>query len=292
MLGRKKLIAEPWDVGPDGYRLGGFPQPFAEWNDRFRDCVRRFWRGDEGDRCRSSPPGSSARPTSSRARGRPPQASINLVTSHDGFTLADLVAYERRHNEANGEANRDGHAREPRTQPRRRGTDRRSRDPAPRATGTAATCWPRCFLAQGTPMLLMGDELGRTQQGNNNAYCQDNPISWCDWGESTGRSLAFVRRLARLRRGHPVLRRRAFPARPPARCRWPRRRHLARRGRRHADTRPLAGAGPTPPGTAARRRRRPRSRRRTAGRLVMPPCSSCSTRPTPLPPAPCRCCRR
>ena len=208
VLAAKKLIAEPWDLGPDGYRLGAFPSPMAEWNDRFRDGVRRFWRGDEAvaPELATRLLGSADRFEASR---RPPQASLNYVTSHDGFTLADLGAYARRHNEANGEGNQDGHGDD---HGLNHGVEGPSADPAIRARRDRhrRNLLATLFLAQGTPMLLMGDELGRSQQGNNNAYCQDNPLSWCAWEEIDAAFLAFVRKLAALRRAHPVLRRRRF----------------------------------------------------------------------------------
>ena len=211
VLGRLKQIAEPWDLGPYGYRQGQFPPPFTMWNDRFRDAVRRFWRGDE-----AMLPELAGRLLGSadlyEADGRRPQASINLITSHDGSTLTDLVTYVGRHNEANGEGNRDGHhdnlgANWGVEGPTERLDVRALRDRHRR--NLLATL----LLAQGTPMLLMGDELGRTQQGNNNAYCQDNALSWCDWrqGEAEDAAfLAFVRRLIALRQAHPVLRQTRF----------------------------------------------------------------------------------
>ncbi|MDF1586190.1 glycogen debranching protein GlgX [Marinimicrococcus flavescens] len=216
VLGRLKLVAEPWDVGGHGYRAGQFPAPFAEWNDRFRDTVRRFWRGDEGVL-----PDLGARLLGSADRfehdGRRPWASVNYVTAHDGFTLADTVSYARRHNEANGEGNRDGHHGEISAG---NGAEGPSDDPAVRETRDRLrrAMLASLLLAQGTPMLLMGDELGRSQQGNNNAYCQDNPISWCHWDGIMGQGggageeamIAFIGRLAALRREHPVLRRRRF----------------------------------------------------------------------------------
>jgi glycogen operon protein len=208
LLGRLKLIAEPWDIGPGGYRLGSFPHPFAEWNDRFRDPVRRFWRGDEGmvpDLAR----GLLGSADLFEASGRAPQASINFITSHDGFTLADLGSFAQRRNEANGEGNRDGHAD---NHSLNHGVEGPSDDPAIRAARGRhrRNLLATLLLAQGTPMLLMGDELGHSQNGNNNAYCQDNPTSWIDWGRVDERLLAFVRQLTALRRSHPVLRRRHF----------------------------------------------------------------------------------
>jgi isoamylase len=206
VLGRLKLIAEPWDLGI--WRLGGFPAPMAEWNDRFRDTVRRFWRGDEG-----IAPDLAARLLGSadifERSGRAPWSSVNLVTSHDGFTLADLVAYGRRHNAANGEGNRDGHGDD---HSANWGVEGPTAEPAIRALRDRQrrNLLATLLLAQGTPMLLMGDELGRSQAGNNNAYCQDNPTSWCDWDAADPAFLDLVRQLTALRRAHPVLRRRRF----------------------------------------------------------------------------------
>jgi glycogen operon protein len=212
LLSRLKLIAEPWDLGPGGYRLGGFPPGMAEWNDRFRDTARRVWRGDPGQR------GELAARLAGSAdlfdhRGRRPHASVNFITAHDGFTLADLVSYERRHNEANGEDNRDGHAE---NLSANWGVEGPTDDPAIRALRgrVARALLATLFVAQGTPMLTAGDEFGRTQRGNNNAYCQDNEISWVDWSlleGAEGAALArFVARLAAIRAAHPSLRHDAF----------------------------------------------------------------------------------
>ncbi|MFO1049821.1 MAG: glycogen debranching protein GlgX [Geminicoccaceae bacterium] len=207
LLGRLKLIAEPWDLGPDGYRQGQFPPPFAMWNDRYRDCVRRFWRGDE-----AILPELAGRLLGSadlyEAAGRRPWVSVNLVTSHDGFTLADLVSYAGRHNEANGEQNRDGHHD---NLSANHGAEGPTGDPeirhrrAVRQRSLLATL----LFSQGTPMLLMGDELGRSQRGNNNAYCQDNALSWLAWPEldDDGRDLLeFARSVVALRRDRALLR--------------------------------------------------------------------------------------
>ncbi len=207
VLGGLKLIAEPWDLGPDGYRQGQFPPPFAMWNDRFRDCVRRFWRGDE-----AILPELAGRMLGSAdlygAAGRRPWVGVNLVTSHDGFTLADLVSYAGRHNEANGEHNRDGHHDNLSTN---HGAEGPTDDPSIAALRARQrqNLLATLLFAQGTPMLLMGDELGRTQGGNNNAYCQDNELSWVDWPSLTDEDRAFaaiVARLIALRRNHPLLR--------------------------------------------------------------------------------------
>jgi isoamylase len=208
ILSRVKLISEPWDVGPGGYQLGNHPPRFAEWNDRFRDGVRRFWRGDEGMRSDFSARLAGSSDLFDRL-GRRPHASINYVASHDGFTIRDAVSYAQRHNEANGENNNDGHAE---NYSANWGAEGPSDDPAVNQTRQRVQCamLASLFLSQGTPMLLAGDEFGRTQQGNNNAYCQDNEISWVDWKlaeTDAGKELtAFVAHLTALRRQHPVLR--------------------------------------------------------------------------------------
>jgi len=208
ILSRVKLISEPWDPGPGGYQLGNQPPGFAEWNDRFRDGIRRFWRGDEGQRS-----DFAARLAGSsdifEHRRRRPWASVNYVASHDGFTLRDIVSYAERHNEANGEDNNDGHAD---NYSANWGDEGPTTDPAINATRLRLQCalLATVFLAQGTPMLLAGDEFGRTQNGNNNAYCQDNETSWVDWrlAESDeGRLLTdFAARVIALRHRHSVLR--------------------------------------------------------------------------------------
>ncbi len=213
VVSRVKLIAEPWDVGEGGYQVGNFPPLWSEWNGKYRDAVRDYWRGWD-----QSLAEFAARFTGSSdlyaAAGRRPGASVNFITAHDGFTLVDLVSYDHKHNAANGEENRDGTddnrswnsgAEGPTTDPEivaRRGTRQRS---------LLATL----LLSQGIPMLLGGDELGRTQHGNNNAYCQDNDLSWFDWGHVDEDLLEFTRRLIALRRQHPVFRRRRwFQGRP------------------------------------------------------------------------------
>jgi isoamylase len=206
-----KLIAEPWDLGPDGYRVGGFPPGWAEWNGPFRDTVRRFWKGDEG-----MLPAMASRVAGSSDLfgycGRRPWASINFVTAHDGFTLEDLVSYDAKHNEANGEDNRDGNdanfswncgVEGPTDDPTILALRRRQK------RNLMATL----LLSLGVPMLLAGDELGRSQRGNNNAYCQDNEISWLDWRSSRAEDeyfRRFVEFLIRLRRGHRVFSRPHF----------------------------------------------------------------------------------
>jgi glycogen operon protein len=208
VLSSVKLIAEPWDVGPGGYQLGRHPPGWAEWNDRFRDGVRRYWRGDPGQR-----PDFAARLAGSAdlfaREGRRPWASINFATCHDGFTLADLVSYEHKHNEANGEGNRDGSSA---NWSSNWGVEGPTDDPVIGVTRDRVrrAMVATVFLSEGTPMLLAGDEFGRTQQGNNNAYCQDNEISWLDWqlaDQPDSRAFAsFTARLIGLRRAHPALR--------------------------------------------------------------------------------------
>jgi isoamylase len=207
-----KLVSEPWDLGPGGYQLGQHPPGFAEWNDRFRDGVRRFWRGDPGQR-----PDFAARLAGSSdlfdRRARRPWASMNYAASHDGFTLADIVSYAKRHNEANGENNQDGAAE---NFSANWGVEGLATDPAildVRARVIRAILTTVLF-AHGTPMLLAGDEFGRSQHGNNNAYCQDSELSWLDWKQAQSaegtRLIKFVARLIALRRAHPVLRARNF----------------------------------------------------------------------------------
>ncbi|MEM6456139.1 MAG: glycogen debranching protein GlgX [Acidobacteriota bacterium] len=211
VLARTKLIAEPWDVGPGGYRVGDFPPPWREWNDRFRDTARRFWRGDTGVHADFA----TRLMGSSDLFGRPergPTASVNFVACHDGFTLADTTAYAHKHNEANGEDNRDGHGH---NCSHSWGVEGPTDDPAILALRARAqrNLIATLFLAQGVPMLGHGDELGRTQGGNNNAYCQDNETSWVDWDldEAQRALLAYVGAVAQLRRHLRPLRHQAFP---------------------------------------------------------------------------------
>ena len=209
VLDTVKLIAEPWDCGPGGYQVGGFPPGWAEWNDKFRDTVRDFWRGE------GSASELASRLTASgdrfNYRGRKPWASVNFITAHDGFTLNDLVTYNDKHNEANGEDNRDG------------SNDNRSwncgvEGPTddPDINGLRLrqlkNLLATLLLAQGTPMLVAGDEFGCTQGGNNNAYCQDSEIGWLDWdiGDKGRTLVAFVQQLTELRRIYPILRRSRF----------------------------------------------------------------------------------
>jgi len=210
VVSQVKLIAEPWDIGPGGYQVGNFPPQWSEWNGRYRDTVRDFWRGQTPNvpEFASRLCGSSDLYESS---GRRPFASINFVTCHDGFTLHDLVSHDHKHNEANGEDNRDG------TDDNRSwncGVEGPTDDPMVRALRAKQK---RNFLAtlllsQGTPMLCHGDEISRTQRGNNNGYCQDNEVTWVDWNldESDTELLEFVSRLVEFRHAHPVFRRRRF----------------------------------------------------------------------------------
>jgi glycogen operon protein len=210
-LSAVKLIAEPWDTGTDGYQLGNFPPGWAEWNDQYRDTVRRFWKGDVGQLS-----GFASRFSGSAdihgQRGRRPWASINFIAAHDGFTLHDLVSYNGKHNEANKEDNHDGSdnnyswncgAEGPTDAAEVAGLRKRQ------MRNFLATL----LLSQGVPMLLGGDELGRSQGGNNNAYCQDNETSWLDWegvGDDGKALLAFTRKLVQLRRAHIVFHRHRF----------------------------------------------------------------------------------
>ena len=217
VLSQVKLIAEPWDCGPGGYQVGRFPPGWAEWNDRYRDDIREFWVG--GDH---TLPNLAKRLTASAEnfnyRGRKTWASVNFVTAHDGFTLNDLFSYNDKHNEANGEGNRDGHSHNRSWNCGVEGpTD--DLDILELRERQKRNILTTLFASQGLPMLLAGDEFGRTQNGNNNAYCQDNPIGWVDWtllagadeAEKPGDALyAFTQRLAKLRQDYPILRRERF----------------------------------------------------------------------------------
>jgi glycogen operon protein len=209
LLAKVNLIAEPWDCGPGGYQVGGFPPGWAEWNDKFRDTVRDYWRGEATPSTLA--PRLCGSPDLFNRRGRQPWASINFITAHDGFTLNDLVSYNDKHNHANGEENRDGHSHNrswnhggegPEVDEAIRGLRKRQ------MKNLLATL----LLSQGTPMILAGDEFGRTQQGNNNAYCQDNEISWVNWNhdDREERLINFVRKLTGLRHQYPILRRARF----------------------------------------------------------------------------------
>jgi glycogen operon protein len=213
VISQVKLIAEPWDVGEGGYQVGNFPPAWLEWNGKYRDCVRDYWRGQDQTL------GEFAyRITGSsdlyEATGRKPYASVNFITAHDGFPLADLVSYNEKHNDANREDNRDG---ESHNRSWNCGAEGPSEDPEVNALRQRQirNFLTTLFLSQGIPMLLGGDEIGRTQRGNNNAYCQDNEISWFHWETADKELLEFSRRLIELRKQHPVFhRRRWFQGRP------------------------------------------------------------------------------
>ncbi len=218
VISRVKLIAEPWDLGEGGYQVGNFPPLWSEWNGRYRDTVRDFWRGEGGTLSDFGRRFTGSADLYANS-GRRPSASINFITAHDGFTLADLVAYDRKHNEANLEENADGN------------NDNRSWNSGAEGPTEDATILERrgrrlraflatLFLSQGTPMLLGGDELGRTQGGNNNAYCQDNEVAWLDWASADGDLVEYVARLSRFRRQHHAFHRRHWfreDAPPPGR---------------------------------------------------------------------------
>ncbi|MBX9462596.1 MAG: glycogen debranching protein GlgX [Aquamicrobium sp.] len=206
ILSSVKLIAEPWDTGPDGYQLGNFPPGWAEWNDRYRDTMRGYWKGDDGlaGALAGGLLGSSG---TFEKRGRRSWSSINFATAHDGFTLMDLVSFNDKHNEANGEENADGHAH---NLSWNCGTEGATADPAVldlrdrMRRNLVATV----LISQGTPMLLMGDEIGRSQDGNNNAYCQDNEMNWLSWDERSERDtefLSFVKAMIAIRRSRSLL---------------------------------------------------------------------------------------
>jgi glycogen operon protein len=228
VLAGVKLIAEPWDVGHGGYQVGGFPSPFAEWNGKYRDTIRSYWKGDGGliGEMAYRLSGSS---DLYAASGRAPTASVNFITAHDGFTLRDLVSYNDKHNEANGEGNRDGDSH---NRSWNCGAEGETDDPDVRALRLRQmrNLLGTLLLSQGVPMLVAGDEMGRTQQGNNNAYCQDNELGWIDWSalkpaevEAEGAAdaeakepgeaqalLDFTARVIRLRNAHPLFRRRTY----------------------------------------------------------------------------------
>jgi glycogen operon protein len=208
VLSQVKLIAEPWDLGEGGYQVGNFPVGWSEWNGQYRDLVRDFWRGTDG-----SLGTFASRLTGSsdlyEADGRRPAASVNFITAHDGFTLRDLVTYHDKHNEANQEDNQDG------TSDNRSwncGIEGPTEDPEVnnRRSRQMRNFLATLFLSQGIPMLLYGDESGRTQHGNNNAYCQDNELSWINWDEQDSALLEFTRGLMRFRKTHRVFRRRRW----------------------------------------------------------------------------------
>ena len=208
VLSQVKMIAEPWDMGPYGYQVGAFGPGWSEWNDRFRNHIRDFWRrnthgvGELAQRLLGSP-------DIFNRDGRTAAASVNFVTAHDGFTLMDLVSYREKHNEANGEGNRDGHSH---NFSDNFGVEGPTDDPAILAARARRrrNMLTTLMLAQGTPMILAGDELGNSQGGNNNAYCQDNPIGWVDWDKTDPEFLEFCREIIAFRKRHPILRQKRF----------------------------------------------------------------------------------
>jgi glycogen operon protein len=208
VLASVKLIAEPWDIGPGGYQLGAFPPPFCEWNDRFRDGVRQFWRGDTW-----RVPELANRLTGSAEQfdhsGRHATSSVNFLTAHDGMTLEDVVSYARKHNEANGENNKDGHSHDWSDNMGVEGATDDADILSARAARKRAMMGTLLF-SQGTPMILAGDELGNSQGGNNNAYNQDNATAWIDWTNVDEDFFEFTRRLIEFRKNHPVLRQKLF----------------------------------------------------------------------------------
>lgn len=211
VLSNVLLIAEPWDIGLDGYQLGNYPHEWFEWNDKFRDTVRRFWRGDEG----MVPEFAKRMHGSSDVfseKGRSPYTSVNFITAHDGFTLNDLVSYNERHNHANGEDSRDGHSA---NYSFNHGVEGPTEDNLIRRKRLQQTknLLASLLLAQGTPMLLAGDEVANSQHGNNNAYCQDNDIGWINWSTNDDENeiQSFIQMLIRLRRNHPLINRPAVP---------------------------------------------------------------------------------
>ncbi|GLX80770.1 glycogen debranching protein GlgX [Thalassotalea eurytherma] len=207
ILSQVKLIAEPWDIGPGGYQLGNFPPPWSEWNDRYRDIMRRFWRGDHGvlPEFARRIHGSS---DMFEHNGRGPHSSVNFITSHDGFSLRDLVSYQNKHNQANGEDNRDGHSD---NFSANYGVEGETRDPdiLARRLRQQKNLLTSLFLAQGVPMLRSGDEFSQSQGGNNNAYCQDNEINWLRWEKyqnSDNNLCDFINQLSQIRQQFPGLR--------------------------------------------------------------------------------------
>ncbi len=208
VLSQIKLIAEPWDLGPGGYQVGNFPLLWSEWNGKYRDCVRDYWRGSD----RTVGEFASRLTGSSdlyEANGRRPYASVNFITAHDGFTLTDLVSYDDRHNEANGEENRDGNSD---NRSWNCGTEGPTNDDGivSLRSLTRRNFLATLFLSLGVPMLSAGDEIGRSQRGNNNAYCQDNELSWLDWQNADKDLLEFTRQIIKFRKEHPVFRRRKW----------------------------------------------------------------------------------
>ena len=240
IVSQVKLIAEPWDVGEGGYQVGNFPPLWSEWNGKYRDCVRDFWRGTDQALAEF---GSRFTGSSDlyQGTGRRPYASINFITAHDGFTLHDLVWYNDKHNEANGEENRDG---ENHNRSWNSGAEGPSDDPNILALRNrqVRNFLTTLFLSQGVPMLCGGDEIGRTQRGNNNAYCQDNEVSWYDWAHADQKTDALHRAAHRASPEAPGLL--PSPLVPgPRHSRQPGQRHRLVHGSRHRDVRPRLAGG-------------------------------------------------
>lgn len=208
IISQVKLIAEPWDVGEGGYQVGNFPPGWLEWNGKYRDCVRDYWRGADSMLAEFALRFTGS-PDLYEDNNRKPSASVNFVTAHDGFTLHDLVSYNEKHNEANGEENRDGesHNRSWNCGTEGDTTDKNIRSLRQRQKRNFLTT---LFISQGIPMIVAGDEISRTQKGNNNAYCQDNEISWIDWDNKDKELLAFVQKLVAFRKSHPIFSRRRW----------------------------------------------------------------------------------
>jgi glycogen operon protein len=208
VLNNVKLIAEPWDTGPGGYQLGNFPAPFSEWNDKYRDQVRSAWRGDK-DKMRKLAQRVAGSAMRFDKNNRPATSSINFLTAHDGFTLMDTVSYNEKHNEANGEDSRDGHDH---NLSDNCGIEGPTTDPSIIAKRSARrrNMMATLMLSQGTPLVLAGDEIGNSQNGNNNAYCQDNEIGWVNWDDEDTEFLAFCQQIIAFRRAHPILGQKRF----------------------------------------------------------------------------------
>ena len=215
VLSQVKLIAEPWDVGEGGYQVGNFPPGWAEWNGKYRDCIRDYWRG-ENSMLEEFALRFTGSPDLYKDDNRRPTASINFITAHDGFTLSDLVSYNEKHNEENGENNQDG---EDHNRSCNYGVEGETDDQGilQLRNRQIRNFLTTLFLSQGVPMLLAGDEIGRTQRGNNNAYCQDNEISWLDWANIDHELLSYCRKLIKLRKTHPVFCRRTWFQEEPVR---------------------------------------------------------------------------
>lgn len=208
VLNRVKLIAEPWDIGPGGYQLGAYPAPFAEWNDKYRDTARKYWRGDRGQLADMAK-GLAGSAQFFDHEGRQATSSLNFLTAHDGFTLADCVSYNEKHNLANGEDNRDGHSE---NHSSNLGVEGHTDNPDIIAARTRRkrNLMATLMLSQGTPMMLAGDELSNSQGGNNNAYCQDNDIGWVTWPDAGDPFFTFCQQAIAFRKMHPILRQRRF----------------------------------------------------------------------------------